>query len=372
MARQKQVFSPQEQIIFALRELYESFGYARFPMRRFEEYGLYVENKSFLKSESVLAFTNANGRLMALKPDVTLSIVKQARADGQGTQKLYYNENVYRASQTDHEFAEIAQMGIESLGDVDLYGAVEVVCLAAQSLKAVHPDYVLEISHMGFAGGLMAAAGFSDAQKEELFSFIRQKNRHELRTALTRMNVGEEIAKSIEELPTLAGEAEPTLARANRLVMNEDMREALGELEAVYQALTPLGLVGRIRLDFSILNDLDYYNGLVFHGYVDGVPRMVLSGGRYDHLMRKFGKQGGGIGFALYLDELTRLLSSPQGMEVDAVLLYDRLEAPGAVLAAVESLRQKGLSVLAASRMPKDLRGPKILRLEHGAVKEVG
>ena len=88
------VLSPQERLVLSLRGLYESYGYTRFPMRRFEEYALYLENKSFLTSESVLSFTNASGQLMALKPDVTLSIVKRARPErGQG-EKLYYHESV--------------------------------------------------------------------------------------------------------------------------------------------------------------------------------------------------------------------------------------------------------------------------------------
>ena len=106
------VLSAQERMVLGLRELYEGYGYTRFPMRRFEEYSLYLENKSFLTSERVLSFTNANGKLMALKPDVTLSIVKRAHAERSGVEKLYYNESVYRVSPTDREFTEIEQLGV--------------------------------------------------------------------------------------------------------------------------------------------------------------------------------------------------------------------------------------------------------------------
>ena len=120
------VLSPQERLVLKLRELYESYGYARFPMRRFEEYALYLENKSFLTSESVLSFTNASGQLMALKPDVTLSIVKRARPERGQVEKLYYHESVYRLSPTDHEFTEIGQLGVELLGDVDLLSLIHI------------------------------------------------------------------------------------------------------------------------------------------------------------------------------------------------------------------------------------------------------
>ena len=153
------VLSPQERLVLSLRGLYESYGYARFPMRRFEEYALYLENKSFLTSESVLSFTGASGQLMALRPDVTLSIVKRARPERGQVEKLYYHESVYRLSPTDHEFTEIGQLGVELLGEVDLYGACEVLRLAIESLRLTGAGFVLDISHMGFAGGLLADAG---------------------------------------------------------------------------------------------------------------------------------------------------------------------------------------------------------------------
>ena len=159
------VLSPQERLVLGLRGLYESCGYTRFPMRRFEEYALYSENKSFLPSESVLSFTNANGRLMALKPDVTLSIVKRARAERGQVEKLYYHESVYRVSPTDHEFTEIGQLGVELLGEADLYGTCEVLRLAIESLRLTGARFVLDISHMGFAASLLAAIPMAISSK---------------------------------------------------------------------------------------------------------------------------------------------------------------------------------------------------------------
>ena len=172
------VLSPQERLVLSLRGLYESYGYARFPMRRFEEYALYLENKSFLTSESVLSFTGASGQLMALRPDVTLSIVKRARPERGQVEKLYYHESVYRLSPTDHEFTEIGQLGVELLGEVDLYGACEVLRLAIESLRLTGAGFVLDISHMGFAGGLLADAGLDGSQREQAIRLIRQKNAH--------------------------------------------------------------------------------------------------------------------------------------------------------------------------------------------------
>ena len=101
----------EERIVFALRELYRRFGYIQYKMRKFEEYDLYARNKDFLISDNIITFTDVSGKLMALKPDVTLSIVRSGR-DGDGVQKVYYNENVYRVSAAAQGFREIMQSGI--------------------------------------------------------------------------------------------------------------------------------------------------------------------------------------------------------------------------------------------------------------------
>ena len=110
-----------ESILFSLRSLYGQHGYSHYKMNKFEEYDLYAHNKDFLISDSVITFTDGNGKLLALKPDVTLSIVKNSRDRSDVLQKLYYNENVYRMSKGSRNFKEIMQVGLECIGKVDDY-----------------------------------------------------------------------------------------------------------------------------------------------------------------------------------------------------------------------------------------------------------
>ncbi|MDD3335060.1 MAG: ATP phosphoribosyltransferase regulatory subunit [Eubacteriales bacterium] len=365
------VLNPLEQLVLTLRELYEGYGYTRFPMRRFEEYQLYLENKSFLTSERVLSFTDVSGKLMALKPDVTLSIVKHAKPERQGVEKLYYHESVYRVSPTDHQFTEISQIGVESLGEIDSYGACEVVRLAIESLERIGLPYVLDMSHMGLAGGLMEDAGMTVPQREEAFALIRQKNSHELKSALTKWQIAPLYGERIAQLPDLCGEVETTLVRAAELAVGPEMKKAVSELSRVYGSLCTLGLEKHIRLDFSIANDLDYYNGLVFKGYVEGAPRAVLSGGQYDRLMRKLGKAGDGLGFALYLDELTRVIIKPGAYDADVLALYGAQDDPAKVLKGVEDLRRSGLRVLASPSQSPNARVKQTLRFSDDGFQEV-
>ena len=138
------VMKYEERIVFALREMFRRHGYQQFKMRKFEEYDLYARNKDFLVSDNIITFTDLNGALMALKPDVTLSIVRSSR-DGAGVQKVYYNENVYRVSAAARGFREILQTGIECIGDVDDFCIAETLQLAIESLRHISPDCVLDI-----------------------------------------------------------------------------------------------------------------------------------------------------------------------------------------------------------------------------------
>lgn len=313
---------PKERASFALRALYEAAGCRKYHMGRFEEYGLYQENRSFLSSEQVITFTDLDGRLLALKPDVTLSIAKTAQPAPGETLRYYYHENVYRPSAESHTFKEISQMGLEMLGAVGEAQVQQAVCLAARSLDALGAEWVLEVSHMGYLFGLFDALGVPDAARAKLLEKLREKNAHELRAAAGAAGLADAAADTLCSVLSLCGSYADTLAKAAALCRNDAMRAAVAELEALAVPLEKAG--GVIRLDMTLAGEMEYYNGLVFQGYLKALPRPLLKGGRYDLLMQKFTPRAGAIGFAVYLDELDRLsapLPPVQKNSTDRVML---------------------------------------------------
>ena len=312
---------PKERASFALRALYEAAGCRKYHMGRFEEYGLYQENRSFLSSEQVITFTDLDGRLLALKPDVTLSIAKTAQPAPSETLCYYYHENVYRPSAESHTFKEISQMGLEMLGAVGEAQVQQAVCLAARSLDALGADWVLEVSHMGYLFGLFDALGVPDAARAKLLEKLREKNAHELRAAAGAAGLAD-AADTLCGVLDLSGAYAETMEKAAALCKNDAMRAAVAELEALAVPLEKAG--GVIRLDMTLAGEMEYYNGLVFQGYLKALPRPLLKGGRYDLLMQKFTPGAGAIGFAVYLDELDRLsapLPPVQKNSTDRVML---------------------------------------------------
>ena len=313
---------PKERASFALRALYEAAGCRKYHMGRFEEYSLYQANRSFLSSEQVITFTDLDGRLLALKPDVTLSIAKTAQPAPGETLRYYYHENVYRPSAESHTFQEIGQMGLEFLGGVGEAEVQQAVCLAAQSLGQLGTDWVLEVSHMGYLFGLLDALQAPEDARAGLLRKLGQKNAHELRAAALAAGLDEDAADTLCRVLTLCGGYADTLPRAEALCRNDAMRAAVAELQGLAGPLEQAG--GAIRLDLTLAGEMEYYNGLVFQGYLKALPRPLLKGGRYDLLMQQFTPGAGAIGFAVYLDELDRLsapLPPVQKNSTDMVML---------------------------------------------------
>lgn len=361
----------EEQVTLNLRRLYEQFGYKKYRMGKFEEYALYIENKNFLQSEAIITFNDLEGKLLALKPDVTLSIVKHTNATRANAEKVYYTENIYRLSKRNHEYKEISQMGLEFLGDLDPYAMIEVIGLALSSLHTISSQFLLDISHMGFVTGLFDSLGVEYQVQEQLLGCIRSKNLHELRAIAAQAGISDFYRDKLEKITLLYGDFEQTLDAAQEIVLNDQMQNAVSELRALFEALKKTEFAGNIRLDFSIINDVNYYNGIIFRGYVENVPRAVLAGGRYDNLMKRFSKDVGAIGFALYLDELGRTYKNTLPYDVDALVLYDGTADYAALFAAVSKLTQDGLRVRAEKEIPADLRAKQVFRFANGILEEV-
>lgn len=350
-----------EQAIFALRDLYSRFGYQRYKMSRFEEYDLYVQNKDFLVSDEVITFTDRSGRLLAMKPDVTLSIIKNA-PEGPGlVQKVYYNENVYRTD-GNHTFREIMQSGLECIGDLTDYDVAEVVLLAAKSLALISERFVLDLSHMGLIAALLDASGLSPAGKAAALTCLRQKNSHELRALCAQEQVD---PRKLVLLAECCGKASDVLPRIRSLTDTPAVTDACRQLEDLCALLDRFGFSDAVRLDFSVGNDLKYYSGVVFRGYIEGLPSGILSGGQYDTLLRKMGRKRSAIGFALYTDLLERLQKSETDYDIDTVVLHDNAD-PVALMAAVATRDTE--STLVTTAIPRDKTWRRLVKFENGEV----
>lgn len=339
----------EEALIANLRSLYEGAGFRAYRMRKFEEYSLYLENRDFLLSDYVITFSDMSGRLLALKPDVTLSIVKGSRATRDASEKVYYLENVYRLDERTHEYREIRQMGLEALGDIDEVQTIEILTLAIQTLENINKASVMDIAHMGCVKPLIENAD-KKAQKE-IIDALSFKSISALNAAVENAALPEESKSALHALCTLAGDFETGLQALEALSGDAEYQKAVSEMRVIFEGLRAMGMEKRVRLDFSIGSDLRYYTGVVFRGYIPSAHRAVLSGGRYDGLSQKFLRGVGALGFALYLNDLESEMAP--AAHADALVAYKNGADVGEVMIKAQELRHKGLSVR-IEKNPKD------------------
>lgn len=356
------ILKSEEKAVFALRSLYRRYGYLPYKMSKFEEYEYYIQNKDFLVSDRIITFNDTNGRLLALKPDVTLSIIKNCEDRPGCKQKVYYNENIYRVSGNTGHYKEIMQTGLECIGDIDLYDIYETVSLAAQSLALVSEDFVLQISHLGILSAVLNRICPNPKFQQAAIGYISGKNAHDLDRLCKEYGVEEKSARMLSKFVCVYGQRKQVLSQLDG-ICGQWAGEALDELKQLSGLLDRSPYSDRIIFDFSVVNNMNYYNGIVFKGFLSGICDGVLAGGQYDKLMQKMERKAGAIGFALYLDLLEQLPAQKNGYDVDVLLVYSPAADPAAVCKTVERLTAAGKTVSAQKCIPPKLRCRELVEL---------
>ena len=351
----------EELAIYKLRALYSGFGYTQYKMSKFEEYDLYVKNKDFLISDRVITFTDTNGKLLALKPDVTLSIINNLGKSIEGIHKMYYNENVYRVSGATGKFKEIMQTGLECIGAIGTYEKAEVLYLALKSLEAIDENFRLEISHASLLTALLQANGIDDSVVSDVLEAIKIKSSGLCESLLADNKINNEQAELISALCRNYNNISQ-VENALSVFLKDESVKLFREFSDIVSCVA--SEADRITVNFSLAAEAGYYSGIVFKGFINGIPTSVLSGGQYDKLMRKLGSTGGAVGFAVYPDSFEGFVKNTDEYDVDTVLLVKENDNPQDIMNTVGKIRSTGESVSVQTRVPSDIRYRRVLSME--------
>lgn len=295
-----------------LTDLFSKRGYAEISTPEVEFYDLFVQSGNPLPQESFLKIVDRSGKIMVMRPDCTIPIARVAATKLKAVplpQRLYYNETVFRSGQA-HKggSSEIAQCGVELIGAAGQEADVEVIALAVEALKAVSPhSFHIELGHVGLFRALAAEMDMGTVQTEQMRLLIEGKHFAALNDLLEPYKDKPAYAV-LSRLSQLFGSTE-VLDEAEALV---GKREEVEYLRALYAALKEKGCDQFVRFDLGLVHQIDYYTGVVFRGYVEGAGASVLSGGRYDNLVEKFGRPAPAIGFSVDADAVAACLSQPQ------------------------------------------------------------
>lgn len=326
-----------------LSDLFVQRGFSEVMTPGIEFYDVVPGDNEAIAPESVYKLTDNKGRLLVIRPDSTMPIARLTATRLQNARlplRLYYAQDVFRLN---HGMAghndQIFQAGVELIGMTGRLADLEVLSLAAQSLReCVGDNFRLEIGHVGFFRSLVEQLDVEDEIRDEIRTLVESKNYAALSDRLDTLPAGDAVA-ALRRLPRLFG-GEEVLAEARTFCHTDESRKALDYLAPLYKALKDFGLSDNVMMDLGLVHPQEYYTGVIFRGYVEGSGDTVVSGGRYDTLLRQFGPDLPATGFGVNVDSLMKVMLD-QG-KIDPALPPEVLVAakPGCEVEALQKVNE--------------------------------
>ena len=336
--------SKKDLVLLNIRKMYDSYGYKKISLPSFEEYDLYNENKDFI-DRNVLTVMSPNGKLLALRPDITLSVAKKiSKEQSLKYSKIYYQENTYNLTKY-VGYEEDEQLGIELIGKESTFLDFEIINLAVKSLDIINKKSMIVLSHAGFISSIFENFDLEYETKEQILDCINRKNSHDIQKILKRNeHISENVKKLIYKIPELSGNLENIEKELLKYEINVNTKKILSELKQLNSLLMKFYKKSKIIFDFSVVKNLNYYNGIILQGYIEGFPNVILTGGRYDKLFEKFGVDTGAVGFAILTDGLKGYYKDTDKKDFEVLIAYDNSDFEKLV-EIVNDFQKKGLRV---------------------------
>lgn len=347
-------FGMKDKVIKDINSVFKNFGYRQILTPTFEYYDLFNEIEGTIEKEEMFKFIDRHGRILVLRPDATIPIARMGLSlykNKKEALKFSYSTNVFRMQSNENGGkAEFTQSGIEFLGEEGAAADAEVIVIAIESiLKCGFKDFKIDIGEASYFKALIEETNLSKAEINEIKKYIEAKNFTGLEFYMDSIIIDNEIKNVILSLPNLYGNAEKVIEKAKSLSINDKMKEAVENLYEIYKVIKEYGYEKYILADLGLVRHLNYYTGLVFKGYVNGVGKEVLGGGRYDNLTKSYGEYMPSTGFGINVDsviEAMRInsLCSEKVENIDYRIVYAAGRRKEAILTS-KMLREKGYSV---------------------------
>lgn len=321
----------KKEIETTLSSLYKENNYRKVITPTIEYFDVFKSDNTGIEADEMYKLSDSYGRTTVLRPDNTMPIARLVATrltKEDFPVRLYYNQNIFvrnkaLAGRTD----EIAQSGIELIGDGSMAADLEAISMAVEALKRVKINsFKIEIGHAGFFNAVLDNMNISSTERADICNLIEGKNYAALSDLLHKIGSTAETAV-LHKLPRLFGGIE-VLDEAKALYKNDAADKALDYIKAVYEQLQSMGIADYVMIDLGLVNRSNYYTGVIFRGYAEGSGLTVLSGGRYDNLIAEFGLDAPAIGFGVDVTALTNVMNETINVErpIRIALTKGRLE----------------------------------------------
>lgn len=294
----------RNEIIKIITMVFEKWGYEEIATPTIEYYETFKHKTQNLKEEEMYKFFDKNGRILVLRPDMTVPVARMINTklkDMNLPLKLFYKANVFRVHESlEGKRNEYLDCGIELIGGDGEGIDLEVLITALEALKFLKTkeSFKLEIGNVNILKSAINSMDLSKNHKENIIELINKKSLINLKCYLENLEIKEEYKEFLMTLPWIFGGCE-MIEKAKKIAFNDEIKENILYLEKLFLNLVELGYEKYISLDMSMVPRLNYYSGVIFKGYVNGIGSTVLRGGRYDGLLENFGRKVSAIGFSV-------------------------------------------------------------------------
>lgn len=328
-------------------------GYMEVSSPTLEYYDLFSKDYLASNGDKMFKLIDTNGSILVLRPDCTIPIVRMLTTkmkDFVYPLKLCYMEDVFRI---DEEQAgkkrEFRQAGVELFGVASYEADAEVIITAIESLQHLGlENFQIDIGQTKLSKGILEKAEIQEEDRRSILQHMENKNFIALDHLIEGLSLEKDIKVILKELPRLFGDPQEVLAEVKALPLTPCMLEAVEELEKVWHMVEAYGLGQYISLDLGMVTTLKYYSGVIFKGFTKDLGVVLLSGGRYDGLLKDFDMDCPATGFAFIVNKITKALKIQKNLKVQKKkhLLLLAEEGRGRRTAAVaKDLRQQGYIV---------------------------
>lgn len=319
-------------VLHRLHHVLKLYGYHDIETPTFEYFDIFNRDKGSARSNEMYKFFDRENNTLVLRPDMTPSIarcVAKYYADEELPLRLCYEGNTYKnIHNLQGKLKETTEIGAELVNDDSSAADAEIIaavidCFLASGLT----EFQVEVGNVNFFKGLVAEADLDAESEDKLRAFIHNKNSFGLSEYVKTLNVSDSIQQAFMSFDSLFGGME-MLDRAKALVSNATSLEAIARMEKLYKALSYYGYEQYIGYDLGMLSRYEYYTGIIFRGYTYGTGDAIVKGGRYNNLLKQFGKDAPAIGFGFNVDEIMLAIARQRvDVEIDytsSLIVYDR------------------------------------------------
>ena len=344
-----------------IHRVFHQYGYEDIETPTFEYFEVFSREVGTIPSRELYKFFDREGNTLVLRPDFTPSVSRACATyfnpDEEPVSLCYTGNTFINNSSYRGRLKETTQMGVEHIGDESADADAELLAMTVECLLAAGlTEFQVSVGQVDYFKSLLKEAELDTEAEERLRTLISQKNSFGVQEFVEEQKLKEGIARAFVEIPQMFGSAD-VLKKARILTNNARALEAVARLEEIYEILKIYGYEKYVSFDFGMLSKYQYYTGIIFQAYTYGTGEPMIKGGRYNGLMKHFGKPAASIGFAIEVDNLLLALSSQKLLsekdEKPEVILYEAQERAEAIEKA-RKLRAQGHSV--SLRLKKEVR----------------